>query len=379
MTNYTVIRSYFKDIFNEHSYFSKPLTNLLLAVIVSCIKIRSCIPTFVGRDIASTVPRYGVKKIHRLFKNKFLKVELLNSILLSIFLKIIFKLDCIKLVIDWTVVRRFNFLSVSLVNGFFGRTIPIYFAGYVKGDQGVSDSQPDIEKRVLSMVFRYIPSNMRVIILADRGFDAPDTLEFISEHGYEYVIRAKTQTCFYTAKGRIKKITFRLVKKRGFSVYRNIEYTKARRVKTNLYCLWQECQEEPWLLLSNINMSTPQIIGSLYAERMKIEEMFKSFKNEHTGFDIKQVRLRHLDRWLRFLAVSSLLFHALGMLGEKLHQIAKIEHFFSLSSKPPKGQKIIFSIYTLAAMVLNCQGISMLWKKKRWFVCFTGYNEVELD
>jgi len=256
------------------------------------------------------------------------------------------------LAIDWTVIRnKFYLFSVSLVEN-EGRSIPILFGGFLKLAKSGDETMPMIEQKVLGDVLAVVPAGITVHVLADRGFDSPRTLRFIENRKAFYIIRASVGTWIKNQRGKRRKVKQSLVKRRGMAAYRNIEYSESYPVTTNLLCVWEYRQNEPWLLLTNDPFLSVKDAASLYAKRMRIEEMFKSLKNEQTGFDVKKVRIRSIDNWLRFMLVSAILFNVLYQVGERLREIPRIEQFFSVSSRPPKNQAWIFAIYTLAQLVL---------------------------
>lgn len=358
--------------------FPKKLRDSIILFIKSAISAYSLIPAFAGRAAHDDNKKKGIKRFFRLFCCKFLTCELMQYVMLALFKKSIKEMKKIELIIDWTSIRKFNFFSVSL-NIDEGRTLPILFAGYEKGKQDIDSSQPEIEKNTLKQIRAALGEklNVKVIVLADRGFDAPLTLKYIKSLGFSYVIRVSTGDYMYLKNGKKRKISQKIVLKRGIKSYKKIRYTKKEELETNLYCIWHFSQKEPWLLLSDMDINTYEA-SVLYSKRMRIEEMFKSFKNEHTGFDIKKVRIRHLDRWIRFLFVSSIMFHIIGLLGYKLRSIRRIEQMFSLSTKPPKNQKYIFSIYTLAAHALTSTVFLLNWTHNSWFIKFNGSSWIPL-
>lgn len=46
-----------------------------------------------------------------------------------------------------------------------------------------------------------------------------------------------------------------------------------------MYVKWEKGQDEPWILVSNLDCSVDEVC-SLYASRWEIEEMFESLKNQ---------------------------------------------------------------------------------------------------
>ena len=60
---------------------------------------------------------------------------------------------------------------------------------------------------------------------------------------------------------------------RGY--FENIVYHKDKRIRVNLYCVWDDNYDDPMLLVSNQACNLLQ----LYSQRMKIEEAFRDLKS----------------------------------------------------------------------------------------------------
>jgi hypothetical protein len=345
----------------------------IIAFLSAAVLIQTLIPTFVGRRVKgrNKAPRDGIKRIHRLLKNKHIKLSQLNMALKKNFLRMIGGRKSIVLIIDWTFIRDFCFLSVSLgAEG--GRSLPICFWGYRKGE--LERSQPEIERKAIEeILFLLRNRKCAVYFLADRGFDAPEMLRFLEKYGIFYVVRASINTICFKENGRRFKISKRVLSKGTQRVLYNIKYSYHYRIAMNFYAIWRTDQREPWLLLSNIK-SNVRTIASLYARRMTIEEMFKSMKDHETGFDIKKIRLVHLDRWLRLLSLSSLLLHLLAKVSKLICEYPRIEQRYSMSFPSKRRKYPIFSIYRLALEVIRDPWFEFKLIGMRLYVRFPGVS-----
>jgi transposase len=215
----------------------------------------------------------------------------------------------------------------------------------------------------------------KITLLADRGFDSPEFLLFLEMLKIKFVIRVSSAKWIYFKNGKKRKTGKNIIKKGFQQKYENIKYTGNKKFRCNLYVKWKDDQKEPWMLLSNKNVKIEKVCD-LYAKRWAIEEMFKSLKNEDVGFDLKKVRLRHFDRWLRLLFVSTIYFQAIGLLGYQLRQVDNIEKPYTMCSKAPKKQDFIFSIFNIAIYVILdrmiklrysvLSGFQIKWDKTSW-------------
>lgn len=359
--NCTSISSYLDNHFKDIC-IRKTIKNALFFFLKCALRAKTLVPTKVGQKTTTAKARNGVKRVQRLLTNTFFTIELIEDIYCSLIAKLIPENSDVLLAVDWTIIKeKFCFLSVSwIINS--GRSIPLYFAGYKKEELGICNSQNSIEQRSIAKVIAALSHVTNITITADRGFDSPDMLTFLMNNRVTFIIRSKTERYITLQNGSKLRLTHNFIKRGTQKKYRNIEYTRSNPVRVNLYAKWQPDQKESWILLSNRDMSIEKIT-SIYARRWEIEEMFKSLKNQDVGFNIKTVKLRDLDRWLRFLFLATILFQFLGMLGRSVRKIAKIEQRYSLSSKTPKNQKWIYSIYSIAMLVLEDMRMRLRYEK----------------
>jgi len=212
MKNGSVIESFIRSTFKPGD-MDQRLIKFILFFLTFAIELKTLIPVRIGRRIGkrNTSERYGIKRMHRFTKNSNLKPEMLNKILLGNFQKQVRYKHSIILAIDWTVIReKFCFLSISLVWD-EGRSVPIGFWGYKKKE--MTKSQPQIEKDAIASVLQLLGKRKKIFLLADRGFDAPELLDFLVKYNVFYIIRASTMSNCRKSNGRRFKLSKRLLKK----------------------------------------------------------------------------------------------------------------------------------------------------------------------
>ena len=373
---YELITSYVEESFKGIE-IKKTLYKAILFFLKCSLIAKTLVPTKVGQKTRTALPRNGIKRVYRLFVNKYFTRAFMDDIYLFLIKKLIPLDKPLILAIDWTIIKeKFCFLSVSWVFS-SGRSIPLYFTGYQKLMLDIHKSQSSIEKKTVQMILKVFAGKKDITILADRGFDSPDLLDIFIKNKIMFIVRSKTERYIYLQNGKEIKLTHELINKGSEKKYINVSYTKANPVKLNIYLKWDKNQNEGWILLSNISDNV-SFIADLYAKRWEIEEMFKSMKNQDVGFDLKTVKLRHIDRWLRLLFIATILFQFIGMLGLKTREIHNIEKRYSLSSRPPKNQKYIYSIYSLAILVLEDFSLDLKIRKGKYYFKYFDSNWVRL-
>lgn len=322
-----------------------------------------------GADNTGILPRHGIKRSNRLLKNEHFTRELMNESSMANFIRYVNRRKSITIVIDWTQKHLFMLLSISLVTD-DGRTVPIVWDGYVKGALGECDSQNKIEEALLAKVLHSLPHQMKVLVLGDRGFHRPEFIKYIRSFGnnIDYIIRIQTGD-YMILKGKEIQISNDLLSKGSARNFGMIEYTKERRFPTRCVAVWEEQSRDPWILATSINRVATWTIAKLYANRMGIEAMFKSMKNEVSGLSLKKARLRHIDRWLVLCFLTTLLLQFFWETAQAMTDDEReyLDGIFSLARHRKRygSRKYSFSIYYLMLLLAPRDYIKMMLRDGR--------------
>ena len=111
------------------------------------------------------------------------------------------------LAIDWTMFdtalpsgerMRYQVLRIAVPRK--ERALPLLQLAYDRDDLSPNKSQNQIEQDALLAVARALPTSVRPVILADRGFHRAGFLAWLERHRLDYVVRIKKGSCI-TEKG----------------------------------------------------------------------------------------------------------------------------------------------------------------------------------
>lgn len=322
-----------------------------------------------GADNTGILPRHGIKRSNRLLKNEHFTRDQMNESSMSNFIRYVHRRKSVTLVIDWTQKNKYMLLSISLHTE-DGRTLPIAWDGYVKEELGECDSQNKIEESLLAKVLLSLPQHMKVLVLGDRGFHRPEFIRFIRSFGnnVDYIIRIPTGN-YMIVKGKRILISNDLLSKGNAKNFGMIEYTNERRLPTRCVAVWDNESRDPWILATSINRVAPWTIAKLYANRMSIEAMFKSMKNEVSGLSLKKARLRHIDRWLVLCFLTTLLLQFFWETAQAITDDEReyLDGIFSLARHRKRygSRKYSFSIYYLMLLLAPRDYIKMVLRNGR--------------
>ncbi|HEY2236203.1 MAG TPA: IS4 family transposase [Candidatus Angelobacter sp.] len=219
---------------------------------------------------------------------------------------------------DWTDIRSFQTLVASVV--FKGRSIPVCWASCKKHVYDGHRSRNAFEESLLLMLRNMIPAQVKVILLADRGFGRTELARFCQRHGLSYVIRIQPNVHVNCASYKGKLLDYP-VHKGICKLLKSVLYrSQENPVTQNIVIRWvrdlPKKRDECWFLMTDLQAGGARI-SKLYGQRMTIEELFRDQKNKRNGWslrDTKITRPERLDRLLLILAIAYLLLCGIGLI-----------------------------------------------------------------
>lgn len=218
---------------------------------------------------------------------------------------------------DWTDIKSFQTLMASAV--FKGRSIPICWASCNKHVYDGHRSRNAFEESLLLVLRSMIPTDVKVILLADRGFGRTELARFCQRHGFSYVIRIQPNVHVSCASFKGKLMDYP-VHKGICKLLRSVAYRSHHTVTQNIVVRWKQDlpkhRDECWFLMTDLQAGGAQI-SKLYGQRMTIEELFRDHKNKRNGWSLRDTRItraQRLDRLLLILAIAYLLLCGVGLI-----------------------------------------------------------------
>ena len=315
-----------------------------------------------GVRSTGTLPRHGVKRANRMLKNpRFTKAKM-HQASISNFIRLTKNRKTVVLVIDWTEIAGAHLLCISFVTD-SGRTVPIVWDGYRKGEMPACQSQNKVEESLIFKVLTAIPFTTKVVVLADRGFDRAKFADFLGNFGPNvfYVIRASKDAYIHWRGTRIL-LSDDLVAQGDWKNYGWVRYSDEHQIRVRFCAAWDDEMKSPWLLITNMPDVSVKSIVSLYGKRMTIEEMFKSMKNEVVGLSLKCVRIKAIDRWLVLCFVITLLlqfiWEAAQSCGDRMLQKAGESYSLARHKVMQGTRQRSFSVYYLMILLAKDGAIS---------------------
>jgi hypothetical protein len=220
----------------------------------------------------------------------------------------------LEIIIDWTSVHPFQVLSALIPVE--GRAVPVLQWAIEKSS--LKAYQNTYEMLFIASLRRCLPKKWKVIIVADRGFQRADFLNYLKQQGFHFVIRVKGDAWVECGKYKGKLRDYDLSVGQCFKLPR-VCYHKAKRyqMKVVLNCARIKGKVSSWLLATDLGLTARQIV-EIYRRRFWCEESFRDQKQEFELEAVRVTKAERLENLLLALAIVLLILAVIGIRGNKL-------------------------------------------------------------
>ena len=286
----------------------------LAVLVASAMRVERISMANIGRAMLGTV-KHQIKRCWRFCANDRIETaDAMRGVLRRVLKK---RKKTLVVSFDWTDIKGFQTLVASAV--FKGRSIPLCWASTSQHVYDGHRSRNAFEESLLLVLRSMIPSQVKLIILADRGFGRTELARFCQTHGFGYVIRIQPNVHVRCASYKGKLLDYPVYK--GIcKLLRSVAYRSHHQVTQNIVIRWvrdlPKKRDECWFLMTDLTAGPAQI-SHLYRRRMTIEELFRDQKNKRNGWslrDTKITRPERIDRLLLILAIAYLLLCGIGLI-----------------------------------------------------------------
>ena len=202
------------------------------------------------------------------------------------------------IMIDWSDLGRGRNGMFAAVC-FRGRGLPLL--SWVSTPEELDPSQSRVEEFFLRRLLYHLPTTIRPLLLADRGFGRASLIHFLQQMprhtGYtvDYVIRIRGDVVVRSAEYRGRLRDYPLGKGR-INFWPHTLYRSDGAVVINLALYWARGHREPWYLATSL--TDPRKAVRMYRKRMQPEQYFKDGKQR---FGLNHSTVTTTDRLQRLL------------------------------------------------------------------------------
>lgn len=282
-------------------------------IVAGIVHSRSVIPATIGREMpGDTADKHKIKRVDRFLGNCAVEAREISRALLRNYN---FQPgQRVLLSLDWTAVGNFEMLTTSVVLG--GRAVPFHWTVIDKKKTRMAVA----ERWHVDELKAMLPEGIQFICLFDAGFDAVEFIRHLEKLGLHFVVRSSTEVCIRPQGKnwiRMRDFTWSRGHAHEFGI---VEFTKDHCHRVRVVGVHDLGQQQPWLLVTNLQDSPRQVI-SYYGRRFETEETYKDFKDIRDGLQLKGKRIKSADRLSRLIAAEVIAYWLMvmaGLYGEEL-------------------------------------------------------------
>lgn len=291
----------------------------LAAIVSAAVLMKGVGVLALGRAMAREVAaKHCIKRVWRFLRNDGVETEAVSA---GLFRFLRPPTGRTIVLADWTDIDPFQQLTLAFPRD--GRALPFLCITIRKseGEDSEDGAMIAAEQQALAMLERMCPTDLELIVVADRGFGNIRWLEDIRKRGWHFVQRL---SCIHNVNvdahiGTLKELGIRRgwrSRDWGFGTIDECEWGPVR-----LVTVFERDAQEAWYLVTSLAVEPPAEVVRIYKRRMWIEAMFRDLKNRDWGLGLDQVRLseaqRH-DRHFYVLALAYVFLVAFGAAAESL-------------------------------------------------------------
>jgi hypothetical protein len=270
----------------------------------------------IGQGLAvaqGLAPRHAIKQVDRLLSNPKLSMAQVFGCWVPF---VVGERREIVVNFDWTEFEDADQCTVVLgMQTEHGRSTPLVWKTVTRSE--LKGQRNDHEDDLLVVFASVVPKNVRVTVVADRGFSDSKLYRFLTEElGFDYIIRFRGVVYVEDAVGARRKAKEWLGPAGRMRVLRHARVTAQRHLVPVVVCVQDKAMKEPWCLVSS-RQDLPGIeIQGAYGRRFTVEETFRDVKNPRFGLGLKQAVIERNDRRDALLLLAVLAHTLLTLLGK---------------------------------------------------------------
>ncbi len=224
----------------------------------------------------------------------------------------------IVLALDWT---EFDADDHATLAGYLltshGRATPLIWMTVRKST--LEGKRNDYEYRLIERLHECLAADVKITVLADRGFGDQKLYGFLQTLGWDFVIRFRGVVQVEDANGARQPAVKWLPSTGRATMIRGARVTRTRAEVPAVVVVHAPRMKEAWCLATSLSDAKAADIVKLYGRRFTIEETFRDQKNLRFGLGLAATHIGSTDRRDRLLllaAVAQALLTLLGAAGE---------------------------------------------------------------
>jgi hypothetical protein len=273
----------------------------------------------VGRAMArarGTSPKHGIKQVDRLLSNEGFDLPLCFQTSVPL---VVGERSQIVVSLDWTeyAADGHSRIAINLVTT-HGRATPLVWL--TVRTEALRWRRNGYEDEALELLAASLPPNVKVTVLADRGFADTKLFSLLRDaRGWDFVIRIRGNMTVTLSSGLQCRVDDFVPKNCAIRELPDALLTRAK-FSVSLVCTRDAGMKAPWCLATTLRGDGQRVIA-LYAKRFTIEAAFRDEKDLNYGLGLEWTSIgepARRDRFLFLVMLATLLLTLLGAAGEQV-------------------------------------------------------------
>jgi len=239
----------------------------------------------------------------------------------------------IEVAMDWTDFDADNQTTImlSLLTS-HGRATPLVWLTVDKDT--LKDNRNHYEYQVLVWLAEALPADVKVLVVADRGFGDHKLYRVLTEElKFDYVIRFRGNIKVTAADGETRAAIDWVGKGGRMRILRGAAVTAEDYPVGAVVCVQAKDMKEPWCLATSLADAKARIVLKKYAKRWGIECGFRDTKDPHFGMGMGQIRVSSPERRDRLWLLNALAVALLTLLGAAGEALGFDKHLKASTTK----------------------------------------------
>ena len=280
--------------------------------------------------------KHGIKQVSRMLSNEGVEVWRLFAHWVP------FVLGARKEVVvtlDWTDFDADDHTTVALqLVTRHGRTTPLVWKTVKKSD--LAGKRNAHEDEVLVRLREVVPRDVKVTVLADRGFGDVALYDFLAQLGFDYVVRFRGVVHVEDSKGEVRKAKEWVPEGGRPKLLRGARVTHERFCVAAVVCVHARDMDEAWHLATSLKTARAADVVKLYGKRFRCEETHRDVKNLRFGLGMSAMHLRTPERRDRLLLVCAMAMALLTLLGAA-GEATGLDRRFRADTRPAREYSLL--------------------------------------
>jgi hypothetical protein len=316
-------------------------------------------------QVAHVEAKSGVKMVDRLLSNPGIRLDVIAPAWVQ---WVVGPRREIAVALDWTDFDDDDHttLAMYLVTR-HGRATPLLWRTVLKSE--LAGQRTRCEHEMVEQMHAILHEDVRVTLLADRGFGDQKMYDLLQALGWDFAIRFR-ECIKIEQKDGVCTSASELVLAGGRALMvHDVKVTRDRCPVPAVVIVRAKKMKEAWCLATTLTERTAREVVDLYAKRFTIEETFRDQKDLHFGMGLSFTHIGRADRRDRMLLIGALTQALLTLLGAAAESAG-----FNLNTNTEKRRQL-----SLFNQGLHWYGAIPDMEEDRLITLMTAYDRVVHD